>query len=106
MNTAAAYTNNFAGATTTSLFVLDHSTDKMYLQNPPNNGALIEIGSLGIDISNLNGFDIGSTSQKAYLIATVGGATKIYTVNTTTGAATAGPAFPNAVKGFSVGLGF
>lgn len=103
---SAAYTNNFAGATTTSLFVLDHTTDKMYLQNPPNNGTLVEVGALGIDINSLNGFDIGSTSQKAYLIATVGGATKIYTVNTTTGAATAGPAFPNAVKGFSVGLGF
>lgn len=103
---AAAYTNNFAGATTTSLFVIDHNTDKLYLQNPPNNGTLVEVGSLGINIESANGFDIGSTSQKIWFIGTVGGATKLYSINTTTGAATAGPNFPNGVKGFSVGLGF
>lgn len=103
---AAAYTNSFAGATTTSLFVIDHSTDKLYLQSPPNNGTLTEVGALGIDVTNMNGFDIGSTRQKAYLIATVSGATKVYTLNTTTGAATAGAAFPSAVSGFSIGLGF
>jgi Domain of unknown function (DUF4394) len=104
--TAAAYINNFAGATTTSLFTIDHTTDKLYLQNPPNNGTQTEIGPLGIDITNANGFDIGSTSGKAYLVATVAGAAKIYTVNTATGAATAGVTFPSLSKGFSVGLGF
>lgn len=103
---SAAYSNNFAGATTTSLFVIDHSTDKLYLQNPPNNGTLVELGSLGINITGANGFDIGSTSQKAYLVATVGGATKLYTVNTTTGAATSLANYPNFVRGFTVGLGF
>ncbi|MCX8533804.1 DUF4394 domain-containing protein [Chryseobacterium luquanense] len=103
---SAAYTNNFAGATTTSLFVIDHSTDKLYLQNPPNNGTLVELGALGINITGANGFDIGSTSQKAYLVATVGGATKLYTVNTTNGAAASLANYPNAVRGFTVGLGF
>ncbi|MGI9651696.1 DUF4394 domain-containing protein [Chryseobacterium sp. RLHN22] len=103
---SAAYTNNFAGATTTSLFVIDHSTDKLYLQNPPNNGTLVEVGSLGINITGANGFDIGSTSQKAYLLATVGGATKLYTVNTTNGATTSLANYPNSVRGFTVGLGF
>jgi hypothetical protein len=63
---AAAYTNNFAGATSTTLFVIDHNTDKLYQQNPPNNGTLVETGSLGINITNANGFDIGSMSQKAF----------------------------------------
>ena len=103
---AAAYTNNFAGATSTSLFVIDHSTDKLYLQNPPNNGTLVERGSLGINIEGANGFDIGSTSDKAYLIATVAGATKIYTVNTTNGSATSLANYPNSVRGFTIGLGF
>lgn len=103
---AAAYTNNFAGATATSLFVIDYTTDKLYLQNPPNNGTLIEQGSLGINIDGANGFDIGSTSQKAYLIATVSGSTKIYTVNTTNGSATSLASYPNSVRGFSIGLGF
>lgn len=106
MLSAAAYTNNFAGTTTTTLFVIDHNTDKLYQQNPPNNGTLVETGSLGINITNTNGFDIGSMSQKAYLMASVGGSTKIYTVNTTTGAATALADFPNAVKAFAIGTGF
>lgn len=103
---AAAYTNNFAGATATKLFVIDHNTDRLYEQNPPNNGTLVDIGALGIDISSANGFDIGGTSNNAWLIATVAGYTKIYSVNTTTGAASKPVNFPAAVKGFAVGLGF
>ena len=103
---AAAYTNNFAGTTATELFVIDHNTDKLYLQNPPNAGTLVERGALGINIAAANGFDIGSTSQKAYLLATVGTETKLYTVNTTTGAASSLGTYPNPVRGFTVGLGF
>jgi hypothetical protein len=103
---AAAYTNNFAGTTATELFVIDHNTDKLYLQNPPNAGTLVERGALGINIAAANGFDIGSTSQKAYLLATVGTETKLYTVNTTTGAAASLGTYPNPVRGFTVGLGF
>lgn len=106
MISAAAYTNNFAGTTATTLFVIDHNTDKLYQQNPPNNGTLVETGALGINITSANGFDIGSMSQKAYLMASVGSTTKIYSVNTTTGAATSVSDYPNAVKAFAVGLGF
>ncbi|PWN59028.1 DUF4394 domain-containing protein [Chryseobacterium viscerum] len=106
MISAAAYTNNFAGSTATTLFVIDHNTDKLYQQNPPNNGTLVETGSLGINITSANGFDIGSMSQKAYLMASVGSSTKIYSINTTTGAATSVSDYPNAVKAFTVGLGF
>lgn len=102
----AAYSENFAGATTTSLFVIDHNTDKLYLQSPPNNGTLVERGALGINITNSNGFDIGSTSNKAYLLATVNSENKIYSVNTTTGAASVVSNYPNAVRGFALGLGF
>lgn len=103
---AAAYSENFAGTTATNLFVIDHNTDKLYLQSPPNNGILVERGALGINILNTNGFDIGSMSNKAYLMATVGTETKIYSVNTTSGAATAVANYPNTVKAFSIGLGF
>ncbi len=102
----AAYSDNFAGTTVTSLFVVDHNTDKLYLQSPPNAGTLVEKGPLGINITNSNGFDIGSTSNKAYLLATVGTETKLYLVNTTNGAATVVSNFPNTTRGFSVGLGF
>ncbi|MFC6269631.1 DUF4394 domain-containing protein [Frigoriflavimonas asaccharolytica] len=103
---AAAYTNNFAGATTTTLFVIDATTDRLYQQNPANSGTLVDVGALGINVVSTNGFDIGSKSQTAYSILTVGTETKIYTINTTTGAATSVSNFPNTVKGFSVGLGF
>ncbi|MCS3530596.1 DUF4394 domain-containing protein [Chryseobacterium sp. JUb7] len=106
MISSAAYTNNFAGTTATTLFVIDHNTDKLYQQNPPNNGTLVETGSLGINITSTNGFDIGSMSQKAYLMASVSGSTKIYSVNTATGTATSVSDYPNAVKAFAVGLGF
>ncbi|MEI7487788.1 MAG: DUF4394 domain-containing protein [Chryseobacterium sp.] len=68
MISAAAYTNNFAGTIATTLFVIDHNTDRLYQQTPPNNGTLVETGALGINITNTNGFDIGSLSQKAYLV--------------------------------------
>ncbi|WP_300687422.1 DUF4394 domain-containing protein [Chryseobacterium sp.] len=59
--------------------MIDHNTDKLYQQNPPNNGTLAETGSLGITITNSHGFDIGSISPKAYLINVVGSSTKICT---------------------------
>jgi hypothetical protein len=106
MVSAVAYTNNFPGATTTTLFDIDPSTDKLYTQNPPNNGTLVETGSLGIDVGTDNGFDIGGTSNKAWALVTVGGSTKIYSISLTNGTATEVTTFPNAVKGFAVGTGF
>ena len=35
---AAAYTNNQPNATVTTLYTLDAATDKLFIQNPPNNG--------------------------------------------------------------------
>lgn len=57
---AAAYTNSFAGATSTALYNLDGTADYLTLQTPPNNGTLVNQGTtgLGLDISNLAGFDI------------------------------------------------
>lgn len=82
------------------------STDRLYAQNPPNNGTLADIGPLGIDITTDNGFDIGGTSNKAYAVLTIGSTSKLYSINITTGAATELTAFPNGVRGFAVGLGF
>ncbi len=103
---AAAYTNNFIGATTTVLYDVDVTTDKLYMQNPPNNGTLVEVGNLGVDVTADNGFDIGGTSNTAYAIFKVGTGNFIYSINLTSGAATQVAAFPAAVKGFAVGLGF
>ena len=103
---AAAYTNNFGGATTTSLYVIDAATDKLYIQTPPNNGTLVEVGPLGINITADNGFDIGGRSGKAYGVFSIGAFTKLYTLDLTTGLALALLDFPAAAKDFAVGLGF
>ncbi|MGB8192256.1 MAG: DUF4394 domain-containing protein [Chitinophagaceae bacterium] len=106
MVSAAAYTNNFPGATTTTLFDIDAGTDKLYVQNPPNNGTLVEVGPLGINVDFNNGFDIGGTSNKAYALLRVGASTKMYSINLTTGAATLFSEFPSNVRGLAIGLGF
>lgn len=103
---SAAYTNNFAGATTTTLYVIDATTDKLYIQTPPNNGTLVLVGSLGINIGADNGFDIGGRSGKAYGLFSIGSLTKLYTVDLTTGLVVGQADFPGVAKGFAVGLGF
>jgi hypothetical protein len=106
---AAAYTNNFAGSTTTVLYDIDYVTGKLYKQDPPNTGTLVEIGSLGVTATEGNGFDIGGTSNKAWALLTVGGATKLYSINLTSGMATATGGtytFTGNYRGFAVGLGF
>jgi len=102
----AAYTNNFAGATATVLFDIDAQSDRLMKQDPPNNGTLVDVGALGANIESSNGFDIGGTSNNAWGIFSVAGTAKIYSINLTTGAATAGATFPQTVKGFTIGLGF
>lgn len=104
--TAAAYTNNFPGATTTVLYDIDVMADRLYIQNPPNNGTLVDVGALGINVEANNGFDIGGTSNKAYALLRVGGSTKMYAINLTTGAATMYSDFPANVSGLAIGLGF
>jgi hypothetical protein len=87
----AAYTNSYAGATTTTLYDIDLASDSLVIQNPPNNGTLATVGSLGItpDSAQDLGLDISPAGNAAYLVARVAGVTKLYTVNLATGQATA-----------------
>lgn len=87
---AAAYTNNFAGATTTTLYVIDSSTDQLFIQNPPNNGTLNLVGSLGVDAESITGFDISGLTGVAYAALVPRGSTfsSLYQINLATGAAT------------------
>lgn len=102
----AGYTNSFPGATTTLLYDIDHSTDKLHIQNPANAGTLDAGKSLGINITAGNGFDLGGRTNNAWGIFTVGGNNGLYSINLTTGAATLSRPFPTSVRGFAVGLGF
>ncbi|MES2619316.1 MAG: DUF4394 domain-containing protein, partial [Bacteroidota bacterium] len=103
---AAAYTNNFAGTTSTALFTIDAGSDKLYQQNPPNAGTLVEKGALGVSVDAATGFDIGGTTGTAYAILTSSGATNLYEINTTSGAAMPKGSFSSPVTGFAIGLGF
>lgn len=85
--TAAGYTNSVFGATTTTLYVIDSTTNSLYTQNPPNNGTLVLVGALNTTASVSNGFDIAPNTNTAYAVLT-GATTNLYTVNLTTGAAT------------------
>lgn len=100
---SAAYTNNFNGATTTVLFVAD--AIKLYRQDPPNNGTLVEIGMLGRTVDAAGGFDIGGNSGIGYAVFSVGTINTVYTVNLTTGATTAVGNISVKLRGFAVGLG-
>lgn len=79
--TASAYTNSFAGTGTTTLYALDTVTDTLYIQNPPNNGTLATPVPLGVDAGSANGFDIDARTNMGYMVASVGGARNLYSVN-------------------------
>jgi len=87
---AVAYINNFAGATTTTLYDLDDLNDVLTTQNPPNSGTLNTVGGVKVNgtppVTNTNvsgtaGFDI-APDGRAY--ATLNGAV-LYQVNLATG---------------------
>lgn len=90
---AAAYTQNFAGTTSTTLFGIDSTRDVLVRQGgvggvpSPNGGVLSTIGSLGIDTGDLAGFDV-SPRGGALAVLTTGSGSQVFTVNLTTGAAT------------------
>jgi Domain of unknown function (DUF4394) len=54
----SAYTNSFAGATSTTLFDIDNARHVLVTQNPPNDGTLTTVGALGTN-NNAVAFDIG-----------------------------------------------
>jgi hypothetical protein len=107
----AAYTNSITGLTAgsqTVLYDIDSETGKLFKQDPPNAGGLVEVGSLGFAIDKANGFDIGNVSSKGYALFTVGGVVGLYSVNISTGAATylgtVGGTPLTGIKGFALGF--
>ncbi len=102
----AAYTNNFGGATQTTLYGIDFGLNTLVRQGgangvpSPNTGQLTTIGPLGFDSADRLGFDISGQTGIAYasLTAIVGPldfASQLFTINLATGAATlVGPIGP------------
>src|SRR6476619_7357109 len=84
---AGAYTNSFRGTKTTTLYGIDAATGSLVTQNPPNDGILNTVGSLGVAIEGPVAFNIvssGPDQNSAWLA--MGGA--LYSVDLATGKAT------------------
>ncbi|MBD0305370.1 MAG: DUF4394 domain-containing protein [Nitrospiraceae bacterium] len=79
----SAYTNNVPGATSTTLRGIDSNFDILVVQNPPNNGTLNSAGSLGVNTSDLVGYDISGVTGTSYVSLTTPGAgsSQLYTLN-------------------------
>ncbi|MEE1946582.1 DUF4394 domain-containing protein [Pedobacter sp. KR3-3] len=104
---AAAYSNNIAGSTTSRLYVIDHVLNKLYTQDQ-NSGLLSPVGDLKIVISAVNGFDISFSNigDTAYGIFTVDEKNKLYQVNLSTGQASVAASaleFTQPITGFTLG---
>jgi hypothetical protein len=85
---ASAYSNAFVGATSTTLYQIDSASNSLLIQNPPNNGTLTTVGLLGVDASDVLGFDIAAGATNGVAAMTVGGVTGLYSIDLSTGAAT------------------
>jgi hypothetical protein len=85
----SAYTNNFPGAGSTTLFGIDTGLDVLVTQVAAT-GALTTIGPLGLNASAASGFDISGVTGIAYaaLLPTSSSQSSLYTINLATGAAT------------------
>ena len=91
-----AYTNKVAGATTTTLYVIDSNRGILAVQGSPNgapltpgSGQLTTVGSLGVGTGANSTLDISSTGQTAALVNDpLVRRSAIYSVDLTTGQAT------------------
>ncbi|OUJ75598.1 DUF4394 domain-containing protein [Hymenobacter crusticola] len=97
---SSAYTNSYIGSTSTTLYNLDEANSRLVTQNPPNDGKLNTVGALGVptngtaQVSDLDiYFNPTTGTNVAYMTTSVVSLTSIastlYTVDLTTGAATA-----------------
>ena len=87
---ASAYTNNDNDpATGTMLFGISSTTDRLYIQSPPNNGTLVDVGALGVNTSSAAGLDISGVTGIAYASLTDVNSLKssLYTINLSNGTA-------------------
>jgi hypothetical protein len=97
-----AYTNNVTPTPlVTSLFAIDTQQNTLVLVNPPNAGIVNTIGALGVDPTNVSGFDIygGAAADGGFpafdkpmtayaALVITNPQPELYTINLQTGAAT------------------
>lgn len=83
---ATAYTNSFSGTQSTVQYGIDADSDRLFIQNPPNNGTQNLVGSLGVDFASNAGFDIVFKNGTNSAFATSD--SSLYSINLESGAAT------------------
>ncbi len=93
--TAAAYTNDFAGATATTLYTIDTAADTINIQGgtsgspSPNGGTQTQVFALGFDATGINGFDISPTGLALAALQVTGETTsRLYRMNLLSGSTT------------------
>jgi hypothetical protein len=92
--TAAAYTNNTASASVTTLFGIDATSDSLVRIGgvdgtpSPNGGVVTVIGPLGVNVGGAIGFDIDADGNAVMIHSLGGNVNNVYTIDLATGAAT------------------
>lgn len=79
--TAVAYTNSFAGTTSTALYDIDAANGLLHLQDPPNAGGLAAGVPLGVRATAVNGFDVDARNNVGYAALSVGSSTGFYRID-------------------------
>lgn len=108
----SAYTNNDTDAGTgTVLHDIDTALDRLDIQSPANAGTLAPVGRLRVDAGPDAGFDIYSTVRDGRSVAvqgwatlTVGGESRIYSIDLATGEATDRGSFRMPVTDLAIAL--
>lgn len=91
-----AYTNNFTGSSSTTLYGIDAAQGVLVTHGTlnstvsPNTGTLFTVGSLGVTVKDDLGFDISGSTSIAYAALTPSNASasQLYQINLNTGSAT------------------
>lgn len=108
----SAYTNNdLDPGTGTVLHDIDTALDRLDIQSPANAGTLAPVGQLRVDAGPDAGFDVYSTVRDGRSVAvqgwatlTVGGKSRIYSVDLATGEVTDRGTFRMPVTDLAIGL--
>lgn len=83
---AAAYASDM-GSVTPKLFLIDAGLDLLVAEDGTAPGRVIGVGPLGVDATEMLGFDISNSTGLAYAALNVGGRTGLYRIDLESGSA-------------------
>jgi hypothetical protein len=104
---ATAYTNSVRPApATTTLYAIDSTRNLLTKLASPNDGKISTVGPLGVDVTEVAGFDIwgGEGKMQAYAALVVSGKTGLYAIDLAKGTATPAGEIEHAtaLSGFAI----